>query len=86
MVGVRDRSWGIRPVGQQPTEAFGRAMANAWLWAPIHFEHECRSLGYFQKPGGEIWRGDGFRLPGRRSRHRDHRPGRAERYHPSASD
>jgi hypothetical protein len=62
-VGVRDRSWGIRPVGEKPG---GRPMAttpNAWLWAPIHFDDECRIVGWFQRPGGEIWRADGFRIP-----------------------
>ena len=33
------------------------------MWAPLHFPDECRSLGYFQRPGGAIWRGDGFRIP-----------------------
>jgi hypothetical protein len=63
VVGARDRSWGIRPVGSQSPRAQASNPPSAWLWAPIHFEHECRSLGYFQRPGGEIWRGDGFRLP-----------------------
>lgn len=63
IVGARDRSWGVRPVGTQSPKAHVSNFANAWLWAPVHFDQECRSLGYFQKPGGEIWRGDGFRLP-----------------------
>lgn len=63
VVGARDRSWGIRPVGTQSPKAPVSTPPSAWLWAPIHFEHECRSLGYFQYPGGQIWRGDGFRLP-----------------------
>ena len=63
VLGIRDRSWGIRPVGTQP-EGRPRAMApNAWLWAPCHFDDECRLFGYFQRPGGEFWRADGFRVP-----------------------
>ena len=61
--GTRDRSWGIRPVGERPE---GRPMSlpsHCWLWAPIHFEDQCRSLGWFQRPGGEITRGDGFVIP-----------------------
>ncbi|NUU22928.1 MAG: hypothetical protein HOV68_15665 [Streptomycetaceae bacterium] len=63
VVGVRDRSWGVRPVGTQPAGRPARQLPNAWLWAPVHFADECRTLGYFQKPGGEIWRGDGFVIP-----------------------
>jgi hypothetical protein len=62
-VGVRDRSWGIRPVGEKPAGRPGGGVPSAWLWAPIHFDDECRILGYFQRPGGEIWRADGFRIP-----------------------
>lgn len=61
--GIRDRSWGIRPVGTQP-EGRPRPMSpNAWLWAPCHFDDECRLFGYFQRTGGEFWRADGFRVP-----------------------
>lgn len=83
VVGVRDRSWGVRPVGSQSPKAGGSPTANAWLWAPIHFEDECRSLGYFQKPGGEIWRGDGFRLPVVDPITAVTDPDSVERYHPA---
>lgn len=63
VVGVRDRSWGVRPVGAQPGGRPARQVPNAWLWAPIHFDDECRTLGYFQKPGGEMWRADAFAIP-----------------------
>jgi hypothetical protein len=63
VVGVRDRSWGIRPVGVQSPGRPTPPPAMAWLWAPIHFPDDCRSLGYFQNPGGHIWHGDGVRLP-----------------------
>jgi hypothetical protein len=58
VVGVRDRSWGIRPVGAQPP---GRPSLPSfcWLWAPLHFADECRILGWFQRPGGEFLRPDG---------------------------
>ena len=82
VVGARDRSWGVRPVGAQSPKAFGPATANAWLWAPIHFDDECRSLGYFQRPGGQIWRGDGFRLPVVTPVAAITDPETAERYHP----
>ena len=62
-LGMRDRSWGIRPVGEQPTGRPRPMSPNAWLWAPVHFEDECRIFGYFQRLGGEFWRADGFRVP-----------------------
>jgi hypothetical protein len=61
-VGMRDRSWGVRPVGPQPPRPPSMP-SNCWLWIPTHFDEECRSLGYYQQPGGHIWRGDGFVLP-----------------------
>jgi hypothetical protein len=60
---TRDRSWGVRPVG---AAAPGRPAAPpqvAWLWTPVHFEDECRLLGYFQRPDGERWNADGMRVP-----------------------
>jgi hypothetical protein len=63
VVGVRDRSWGIRPVGEKPGGRPTSGVPNAWLWAPIHFDDDCRILGWFQRPGGELWRADGFRVP-----------------------
>lgn len=62
VVGIRDRSWGVRPVG---TSAPGRPTSgppNAWLWAPIHFDDECVVAGWFQRPGGAFWRADGHRI------------------------
>ncbi len=61
--GIRDRSWGVRPVGTQPP---GRAVSRApmaWLWAPIHFENDCRVVGWFELPGGTPWRADGHVIP-----------------------
>jgi len=63
-VGVRDRSWGIRPVGEPaPGRPASMGGPNAWLWAPIHFDDECRVIGWFQRPGGEFWRADGHVVP-----------------------
>ena len=37
--GTRDRSWGMRSVGQQLTTNWGRRDPQAfWLWAPLHFD------------------------------------------------
>ena len=61
--GTRDRSWGIRPVGEPVGGRPGRGAANAWIWAPIHFEQSCRIVGYFQRFGGAFWRADGHTIP-----------------------
>lgn len=61
-VGVRDRSWGVRPVGSPAPGRPSSGPPNAWLWAPIHFDDECVVAGWFQRPGGEFWRADGHRI------------------------
>lgn len=63
VVGVRDRSWGVRPVGERVGGRPSTMRPNAWLWAPMHFDDECRTMGFFQRAGGEFWRPDGFRIP-----------------------
>lgn len=63
VVGVRDRSWGIRPVGEPAPGRPTQHGPTCWLWAPIHFDVECRVIGWFQHVGGEFWRADGHRIP-----------------------
>jgi len=60
---TRDRSWGVRPVGAAAPGRPADPPQVAWLWTPIHFEDECRLLGYFQRPDGERWNADGVRVP-----------------------
>jgi hypothetical protein len=62
VVGVRDRSWGVRPVGAKGPGKPSSAPPRAWLWAPTHFDDACVVAGWFQVPGGEFWRPDGHRL------------------------
>ena len=61
--GIRDRSWGVRPVGTQPPGRPSSRTPMAWLWAPIHFDDDCRVVGWFELPGGTKWRADGHVLP-----------------------
>jgi hypothetical protein len=44
-LGVRDRSWGVRSVGEAPGGA-PRTGAGSffWLWAPLHFDDHCTHL------------------------------------------
>jgi hypothetical protein len=62
VVGIRDRSWGVRPVGAPAPGKPSGGPPNAWLWSPIHFEDECVVAGWFQSPGGVFWRPDGHRI------------------------
>jgi hypothetical protein len=61
--GIRDRSWGVRPVGTQPAGRPASRTPMAWLWAPIHFDDDCRVVGWFELPGGTKWRADGHVIP-----------------------
>jgi len=54
--GTRDRSWGIRPIGEQvqvirepmPFQVF-------WLWAPIHFGDRFTHLALHEHEDGRRW-------------------------------
>jgi hypothetical protein len=56
VLGCRDRSWGVRPVG-------GRAAAGPpgpppqlyWVWAPLQFEDRCVLVSAFQEASGRAW-------------------------------
>jgi hypothetical protein len=53
--GTRDRSWGVRPVGEPAggaPAATGAAPGVYWVWAPIHFDDLCTQFGSFQDPQG----------------------------------
>jgi hypothetical protein len=53
---TRDRSWGVRPVGQQaPTNLEARPAEIFWLWAPLHFDTYCTHLALFERADGERW-------------------------------
>jgi hypothetical protein len=42
VLGTRDRSWGVRPVGERETNGPpGPLPQFYWLWAPIHFDDLC---------------------------------------------
>ena len=54
--GTRDRSWGVRPVGEQlavlrqpmPFQIF-------WLWAPLHFEDRFTHYAFHEHEDGRRW-------------------------------
>ena len=63
--GTKDRSWGIRPVGDPappgapPTQPGGVF----FLWAPLHWEDRCTHLGLFENEHGVMWHFDGMICP-----------------------
>ncbi len=60
VLGTRDRSWGIRPVGQRDDMGAIRAAAQFfWLWAPIHFEDRVVLFDTNQEADGTPWHAHG---------------------------
>jgi len=54
-LGTRDRSWGVRPVGEPAggaPAATGAAPGVYWVWSPLHFDDLCTQFGSFQDPQG----------------------------------
>jgi hypothetical protein len=62
VVGVRDRSWGVRPVGDAipgppSTPQF------FWLWAPTLFADACTHVAINQEGDGRTWHQSGALVP-----------------------
>lgn len=63
-LGSRDRSWGIRPVGEPEGGAPGTAAPQFfWLWAPINFEDGATHFDVNETATGERWHQTGFDIP-----------------------
>jgi hypothetical protein len=64
--GVKDRSWGVRPVGR-PDAALAPEPPSAtqifFAWAPIHWPDRCTHFGVFENRFGRKWHADGAILP-----------------------
>lgn len=54
--GTRDRSWGVRPVGEQvrTQRSFGLPQV-CWLWAPLHFDGRFVHLALQENADGSRW-------------------------------
>ena len=51
--GTKDRSWGVRPVGDQPTGAPNLSGGGIFfLWTPVHWEDRCTHALLFERPDG----------------------------------
>ena len=65
VVGTKDRSWGVRPVGEPETGGApsGRLPQIFFLWAPLHWEDRCTHFGVFEDETGRPWHQDGAIAP-----------------------
>ena len=64
--GTRDRSWGVRPVGEQEGGAPGMLNQEPgvyWCWAPIHFKDFCTQFGTFEDRDGNTTQISAHKLP-----------------------
>jgi hypothetical protein len=64
--GIRDRSWGVRPVGEPEGGAPGMLNKEPgvyWCWAPVHFKNFCTQFGTFQDNDGNTTQISGHKLP-----------------------
>jgi hypothetical protein len=62
VVGVRDRSWGIRPVGD-PIPGPPSMPQFFWLWAPTVFDDVCTHFALNQEADGRTWHQSGAVVP-----------------------
>ena len=62
---TKDRSWGIRPLGEPDLGSAPslRAPQVFFLWSPIHWAERCSTFGVFEDGGGVRWHADGALVP-----------------------
>ena len=64
VLGTRDRSWGIRPVGEPEGGAPGSEPPQFfWLWAPINFDDGATHFDVNETSSGRRWHQSGFDIP-----------------------
>lgn len=59
VLGSRDRSWGVRPVGEREAAAPGPEPQFFWLWAPLHFDDVCTHFDVNEDAEGRAWHANG---------------------------
>jgi hypothetical protein len=64
-LGTKDRSWGIRPVGEpEPGGAPSTELPQFFfLWGPTHWTRHCTHFGIFEDADGRPWHMDGMVIP-----------------------
>ncbi len=65
VLGTKDRSWGIRPVGAPDTGPAPnpRIPQVFFLWAPLHWSDHCSHFGVFEDENAHMWHADGAIVP-----------------------
>lgn len=63
ILGARDRSWGVRPVGERDAGAPGPEPQFFWLWSPLHFGRFCTHFDVNEGADGGRWHAFGSVLP-----------------------
>ncbi|MDZ7676639.1 MAG: hypothetical protein U5K30_16415 [Acidimicrobiales bacterium] len=61
--GTKDRSWGIRPVGDQVTTAPGPLPQFFFLWAPLFWDDHVSHAIFFDDADGAGWCREGLEAP-----------------------
>jgi hypothetical protein len=63
--GTKDRSWGVRPVGDRDTGGAPptRMPQVSFLWAPLHWKDRCTHMGTFEDGDAVKWHWDGMICP-----------------------
>src|SRR5690606_32611788 len=63
VLGSRDRSWGVRPVGERPPGPSAGAPQFFWLWAPVQFDDLCAHFDVNEDAAGARWHAFGAVVP-----------------------
>jgi hypothetical protein len=63
VLGCRDRSWGIRPIGERAAGPMLGAPQYFWLWAPLHFDDVCTHFDVNEDASGRRWHDNGVLVP-----------------------
>lgn len=61
--GSRDRSWGVRPVGEREAGIPPSALQFFWLWSPVNFEDLCTHFDVNDEADGSRWHEAGMVIP-----------------------
>lgn len=61
--GCRDRSWGVRPIGERAPGPVAAAPQFFWLWAPLQFADCCTHFAVNEDATGARWHQNGVVIP-----------------------